>query len=130
MHNDYFFASFTNVYGKLASISFLLIWLYFLYYLLNSVKYQKDPLKSCIMMGSICLLGGQSLLHIFTNINLIPAKGISFPLISAGGSLLLANLLAIGLILRFLNYRQDDSLNNLNHKKINHIRLNITNKKN
>ncbi len=106
MHNDYFFAAFTNGYGKLASMGFLLLWLYFLYYLLNTVKYQKNPLKSCIMLGSICLLGGQSLLHIFTNINLIPAKGISFPLISAGGSLLLANLLAVGLVIKFLNYNQ------------------------
>ena len=100
MHNDYFFAAFTNVYGRLAAVLLLLLWGYFIYNLLEQTKEQKDQLQGCIMVGSTCLLGGQSLLHIFTNLNLIPAKGISFPLISAGGSLLVANLITVGLILR------------------------------
>ena len=74
---------------------------------MEGIKYQKNILYSCIMTGSTCLLAGQSFLHIFTNINLIPAKGISFPFISAGGSLMIANLISVGLYLSFFKQKKE-----------------------
>jgi cell division protein FtsW len=113
MHNDYFFSAFTNVYGKLPAVGLLIIWGAFLYTLLKTINHQKDLKIGAIMMGWVCLIGGQSLLHIFTNLNLIPAKGISFPLLSAGGSLLLANITTIGFVVRFLMENKQEKITTL-----------------
>jgi cell division protein FtsW len=103
MHNDYFFSAFTNVYGVIASISLISLSIYFIYNLLESIKYQTSPLKQSIIFGYTIFVGSQWCLHLFTNLNLIPAKGISFPFISAGGSLIIANFIGLGIVMNLLN---------------------------
>lgn len=98
MHNDYFFSAFTNVYGILPSIGLLILFFSFLYNLLETLKYNDNILHQGVILGSTCFIGGQWALHTFTNLNLIPAKGISLPFISAGGSLILSNFITIGII--------------------------------
>jgi cell division protein FtsW len=110
MHNDYFFSSFINLYGMIPAISLLLLWLFFIHYLLNINKKITNLKDKNIIMGSLVFLMGQSMLHIFTNLNLIPPKGISFPLISAGGSLLISNMIGLGIIIHILDqYGKDKS---------------------
>ena len=43
----------------------------------------------------------QSCVHIGVNINLLPSKGITLPLVSYGGSSMLANSLIFGFLLAF-----------------------------
>jgi cell division protein FtsW len=107
MHNDYFFAAFTNVYGFIPMVILVNLMGYLFLTMANGIESQNNEFFKGIMMGSLTYLIGQFFLHVFTNINLIPAKGISLPLISAGGSLIIANLFSLGIFL-FCLYQKDE----------------------
>jgi rod shape determining protein RodA len=47
----------------------------------------------------------QTFINIGMNIGLVPATGIPLPFVSYGGSNLLFNSLAVGVILKYLNER-------------------------
>ena len=52
-----------------------------------------------VALGGTCLLVLQSLVHMGVCVGLLPTKGLSFPLLSYGGSSLLASLVVVGLLL-------------------------------
>jgi len=58
------------------------------------------PVYRLIAIGSIILLIGQSLTHIGVVIGVLPTTGLPLPLISYGGSSLIANLTTAGLLIR------------------------------
>lgn len=57
-----------------------------------------DELGRLLAAGLTTMLIGQAVLHIAVNVRLFPATGITLPLVSAGGTSVLATCLAIGLI--------------------------------
>ena len=44
--------------------------------------------------------GGQSFINMGVNLGLLPTKGLTLPLLSFGGSGIVANLIALGVLLR------------------------------
>jgi len=56
-------------------------------------------------VGILACLSFQVVVNIGMNIGIIPTTGIPLPFISYGGSNLLFNVLAVGLILKYLNER-------------------------
>ena len=58
-----------------------------------------DRFELYIALGGTCLLVLQSLVHMGVCVGLLPTKGLSFPLLSYGGSSLLASLVVVGLLL-------------------------------
>ena len=105
MHNDYFFTALCHNYGIIMAIFVLTIWCYLLIIMLNGMKITQDRQGKEILLGYIILLAGQSFLHLFTNLHLIPCKGISFPFLSAGGSLIIGNAVSFGIFLAILSNR-------------------------
>ena len=58
-----------------------------------------DRFEFYVALGGTCLLVLQSLVHMGVCVGLLPTKGLSFPLLSYGGSSLVASLVVVGLIL-------------------------------
>jgi cell division protein FtsW len=58
-----------------------------------------DRFELYVALGATCLLVVQSLVHMGVCVGLLPTKGLSFPLLSYGGSSLLASLVVVGLLL-------------------------------
>lgn len=58
-----------------------------------------DRFEFYVALGGTCLLVLQSLVHMGVCVGLLPTKGLSFPLLSYGGSSLIASLLVVGLLL-------------------------------
>ena len=52
-----------------------------------------------LAIGLTVLVVGQALVNISVVLGLLPTKGIALPLVSYGGSSLLANLVAVGILL-------------------------------
>jgi len=52
-----------------------------------------------VALGATCLIVVQSLVHMGVCVGLLPTKGLSLPLLSYGGSSLLASLVVVGLLL-------------------------------
>jgi cell division protein FtsW len=59
-----------------------------------------QPFGAYLAYGMGLLIGMQAFVNIGVNLGLLPTKGLTLPLMSYGGSSLLANGLAVGLLLR------------------------------
>ena len=59
-----------------------------------------DAYGGFLAYGVALLLGLQAYVNIGVNLGLLPTKGLTLPLMSYGGSSLVANALAVGLLLR------------------------------
>jgi cell division protein FtsW len=55
---------------------------------------------SLVAKGIGIWLGVQSIINIGVNVGLLPTKGLTLPLLSFGGSGILANLIALAVLLR------------------------------
>jgi len=58
-----------------------------------------DLYSSYLALGLTCLFGFQVLVNVAVVMGLLPTKGLSLPLMSYGGSSLVFNLLAVGVLL-------------------------------
>jgi cell division protein FtsW len=70
----------------------------------------KDPFCRFAAAGLVMLFGIQSTINMAVNVHLIPAKGMTLPFISYGGSSLISLGLAIGLLIAVTRKRPDASI--------------------
>ena len=66
---------------------------------------EDDPFRRIAVTGLIALFGLQALINMGVNVALLPAKGMTLPFISYGGSSLLSTAFAMGLVLAFTRRR-------------------------
>lgn len=78
----------------------------------------RDPFGSLIAIGIASLFGVQTFINVGGMSGLIPLTGVPLPFISYGGSSLLANLLAMGILLNIASYvkRQEKQQNKLTNE--------------
>ncbi|MGG5738656.1 MULTISPECIES: putative lipid II flippase FtsW [Bacillus cereus group] len=76
----------------------------------------KDPFGSLIAIGIASLFGVQTFINVGGMSGLIPLTGVPLPFVSYGGSSLLANLLAMGILLNIASHvkRQEKLQNEMN----------------
>lgn len=76
-------------------------------------KSVKDPFGSLIAIGIASLFGVQTFVNVGGMSGLIPLTGVPLPFVSYGGSSLLANLLAMGILLNIASHvkRQEKQQN-------------------
>ena len=73
------------------------------------VRRAADPFGSLLAVGVMAWLGFQMLINVGGVIRLFPLTGIPLPLVSYGGSSLIATLFAVGLLLSVSRYAQLDA---------------------
>jgi len=66
----------------------------------------QDPFGRHLAYGITLLIGAQAMINAGVATGLLPTKGLTLPLVSYGGSSLLVNLLAIGILLSISRDRQ------------------------
>ena len=67
----------------------------------------KDPFGSLIAIGIASLMGVQTFVNVGGMSGLIPLTGVPLPFISYGGSSLIANLLAMGILLNIASRERE-----------------------
>lgn len=98
-HTDFAFSILGEEMGFIGSI--ILIACYFIIFymgILLSIELEDEFLK-LLVFGLVILFTLNALIHISVNTGIIPAKGITLPLVSYGGSSMLSNSLLLGIIL-------------------------------
>ncbi len=98
-HSDYIFAVLAEEFGLLACAGLLAIFAFVVLRGLAHAHQDKDPFRKLALAGLMLAFGLQAVLNLGINMGLLPAKGMTLPFISYGGSSLLAVALAMGLAL-------------------------------
>ncbi len=104
-HTDFVFSVIGEEFGFLGCMFILLLFFLFIYRLAISVMKLKDREKKISTIGILSYLSFQIFVNVGMNLGVVPTTGIPLPFISYGGSNLIINVLAIGLVMKFLNER-------------------------
>jgi cell division protein FtsW len=100
-HTDFIFSiigeelGFIGAFALLAAFAFL-VWRGF-----RVVRYSHDRFAFYAALGCTLMIAIQALINVSVALCLLPTKGLPLPLVSYGGSSLIASLLAVGLLLNF-----------------------------
>jgi rod shape determining protein RodA len=95
---DFIFASIAEEMGFFGSLIILSLYLFLLGYCLNLASKTDDKFYYSIIIGVFSMLLFQIFVNIGMNIGLLPITGITLPLISYGGSSLIATLICLGMV--------------------------------
>ncbi len=104
-HTDFIFSVIGEEFGFLGSLVLLGVFTLFFFRLIHAVNDLKVRERKIASAGILAYLMFQTFINIGMNIGLVPATGIPLPFISYGGSNLLINSIAVGVVLKYLNER-------------------------
>ncbi|MDY0097002.1 MAG: rod shape-determining protein RodA [Candidatus Dojkabacteria bacterium] len=104
---DFIYASFAEEFGLVGSLFLLFLFsVIIIRGLVVSVDNSNDSFLSMILIGIVMKILLEIFINVGTNTGLIPATGIPLPLISAGGTITVMTLFALGVIQSIMNRSQ------------------------
>src|ERR671918_1965149 len=98
-HTDFIFAVFAETWGFVGCLALLTCYLLLLLRGFDIAGSAREPVGRLIALGVTALLAVQVVINVGMVTELLPVVGIPLPLMSYGGSSMLASLVAIGLLL-------------------------------
>ncbi|MGE0739896.1 MAG: FtsW/RodA/SpoVE family cell cycle protein [Hyphomonadaceae bacterium] len=104
-HADFVFAVAAEEFGLIASIGLIILFGALAFRGLSRASRLNEPFEQLAAAGLITLLVVQASIHIAVNLSLLPAKGMTLPFISFGGSSMIGSALALGFCLSLLRDR-------------------------
>ncbi len=104
-HTDYIFAVAGEEFGAIACILILLLFAGLVLRMCARAWGEKDLFSVLAVTGLATQFGVQSIINMGVAVNLFPAKGMTLPFLSYGGSSLIAIALGAGMMLAFTRRR-------------------------
>jgi len=98
-HNDFIFSALAEEQGFLGVVVALGLYLFVILRSLEAAKLAKDRLGAYLVLGVLASFTFQVIYNITMSAGLAPVKGLTLPLMSYGGSSMIATLAGFGLIL-------------------------------
>jgi cell division protein FtsW len=98
-HTDYIFAVVAEEYGLISCLILLALFAFIVLRGFSKAAQEPDGFIRHATAGLIMLFGLQAIINMAVNVGLLPAKGMTLPFISYGGSSLLAMALTMGFAL-------------------------------
>jgi cell division protein FtsW len=106
-HNDYVFAVIAEELGIAACLFLLAVYGYVTLRAGAAALKQQSPFIRVAICGLAMLFGFQALINMAVNVNLLPAKGMTLPFISYGGSSLVSMSVAMAMVVALTRRRPD-----------------------
>lgn len=100
-HTDFIFAIIGEELGLLGALLLITAYGFLIWRGLRIAWRATDRFVFYAATGLTLMLGLQALLNISVAVSLLPTKGLPLPLVSYGGSSLIASLIAVGMLLNF-----------------------------
>jgi cell division protein FtsW len=97
-YSDFIYAIIIEEWGFLGGLVVLMLYLWFFARSVMIAKSCKTIFSSMAVLGLSTLITTQAFLHILVNVGILPVTGHTLPLISRGGTSLLATGAAFGII--------------------------------
>ena len=104
-HADFVYAVAAEEFGLIASLGLIAVFGVLAFRGLSRASRLNQPFEQLAAAGLVTLLVMQAMIHMAVNLSLIPAKGMTLPLISFGGSSMVGSALALGFCLSLLRDR-------------------------
>jgi rod shape determining protein RodA len=98
-HNDFIFSVLAEEQGFAGVLVALALYLFVIFRALDAARLAKDRLGAYLVLGLLAGFAFQVIYNITMSAGLAPVKGLTLPLLSYGGSSMIATLAAFGLIL-------------------------------
>jgi cell division protein FtsW len=109
-HTDFIFAVTGEEFGVLACLLIVAIFAFVIMRGLFLAARSEDPFCRLATAGLVLLFGTQSVINMAVNVHLMPAKGMTLPFLSYGGSSLISLALAIGFLIALLRKRPGSAI--------------------
>lgn len=106
-HTDFSFAVAAEEFGIIACILLVSIYGFIVLRGLTKSMNERDSYVRMSASGLVLLFGFQSLINIGVNLKLLPAKGMTLPFVSYGGSSMLAMAIGMGFMLALTRVRAE-----------------------
>jgi cell division protein FtsW len=106
-HTDFIFAVGAEEFGIICCLLLVAVFALIVFRGLSRSAQSEDPFVRLASAGLVVLFGVQSIINMSVNLNLIPAKGMTLPFISYGGSSMIAVGFGMGLLLAFTRRRPE-----------------------
>jgi len=106
-HSDFPFAVAAEEFGIILAIILVLVFGFVVFRGLMQALRERDAYVRLTTAGLVTMFALQSMIHLSVNLKLIPAKGMTLPFISYGGSSLIASAIAMGFVIALTRRRPD-----------------------
>ncbi|WP_425523493.1 putative lipid II flippase FtsW [Jiella flava] len=107
-HTDFAFSVLAEEFGIIACIALAAIFAFIVLRGLSVALKQRDPFVRLAISGLVFIFGLQSIINMSVNLQLMPAKGMTLPFISYGGSSMMAIALSAGFLLALTRKRAEN----------------------
>jgi len=110
-HTDFIFAVAAEEFGIIVCLALVAVFAVIVFRGLSRSAVTSDPFVRLATVGLVILFGVQTVINMAVNLNLMPAKGMTLPFISYGGSSMIAVAFGMGLLLAFTRRRPEPKRN-------------------
>jgi len=97
-HNDMIFATIAHQFGFFGCAGVLILYVIIIACAIELAWLNTDPFGRLVAVGIATMFAVQVIVNVGMTLGLMPITGLTLPLVSYGGSSLLVNLIAIGLV--------------------------------
>ncbi|SHI60417.1 putative lipid II flippase FtsW [Wenxinia saemankumensis] len=104
-HTDFIIAVAAEEYGLICVLLILALYAVIVVRSLVRLMKERDPFIRLAGTGLACAFGVQAMINMGVAVRLLPAKGMTLPFVSYGGSSLIAGGIAVGMLLAFTRTR-------------------------
>jgi len=105
-HTDFIFANICEELGMIGAVSVFCIYVFFMLQGIRVATKAPDMYGSLIATGVTVMIGVQAFFNMYVVTGLLPTKGLTLPLISYGGSSLVINCIAIGMLMNVSRFTE------------------------
>jgi rod shape determining protein RodA len=97
-HSDFIFSVLAEEMGFIGALVLFTLFILLLFRVARAAELAREPFGRLTTFGLGCMILFQAVVNLGANLTVLPVTGIPLPLVSFGGSALLTNFVALGLI--------------------------------
>jgi cell division protein FtsW len=112
-HTDFIIAVAAEEFGLIMVLIIIALYMSIVVRTLLRLMRERDPFIRLAGTGLACIFGIQAFINLGVAVRLLPAKGMTLPFVSYGGSSLIAGGIAVGMLLAFTRTRAQGEIGDL-----------------
>ena len=112
-HTDFIISVAAEEYGLLLVVSILLLYTWIVMISLIRLLKERDEFNRLAGSGLVAMFGIQAIINVGVAVRLLPAKGMTLPFVSYGGSSIIAMGITVGMLLALTRNRPQKDIDDI-----------------